>query len=442
MKRLIGFLTVLCIVCCLCICSDAADDTTGPEMVNFRIVEKGQSLTAGDTMHVQVKFEDESGIRIVQGMTSEPEGTYAAFQYNSSKDLWEWSYTITETVLNGHLSLSVWAYDNVGNSSGILYPEDYVVITGCSDDTTGPEMVSFRIVEKGKSLTAGDIMHVQVKFTDVSGIRIVQGMTSEPEGIYAAFQYNSSKELWEWSYTITETVLNGQLSLSVWAYDNVGNSSGILYPEDYVVITGCSDDTTGPEMVSFKILEQGKTLTAGDTMHVQVKFADESGIRIVQGMTTGPEGHYAGFQYNENKDIWEWSYTFDEYTLDGHFGIKSIWAYDKVGNSSGILSPDGYVVFSDPFNRHLIIPKKTTKIEAEAFLGDAMVVVTIQEGCKTIGEKAFANCKSLWRIYIPSSVVNIADNFLDGSTRAEICCKQGSMAERWAQSHDWPVKYE
>lgn len=442
-KKLVLLAFLLLFICGMLSVASAVDDTTGPELISFRIVENGQTLTVGDVMHVEVKYTDESGIRIIQGFTSGPEGTYAEFRYNQEKGLWEWSYTISQYDLNGEFKIrSIWAYDNLENSSGMYYPDDYVILTGCTEnDTTGPELVSFRIVENGQTLTEGDTMHVEVKYVDASGIRIIQGFTSGPEGTYAEFRYNSTKDIWEWSFTITKYILNGEFKIrTIWAYDNVGNSSGSFEPEDYVIVTGCTEnDTTGPELSSFRILENGQELTAGDTMHVEVKYSDPSGIRIIQGFTTGAEGKYAEFRYNATKDLWEWSYTFNEHTLDGPFGIRTIWAYDNVGNSSGTYTPDDYVVFIDPFTRNLVIPEDVTEIETEAFYGNSMVVVTINENCNRIGDRAFANCKSLWRIYIPASVTSIGDDFLLGSTRATIYCEEGSEAARWAQSHSWPV---
>lgn len=442
MRRKVFLVTILLLsFCVLFSVSSALDDKTGPELVSFRIVENGQTLTVGDTMHVEVKFADESGIRIIQGFTTGGEGHYAEFQYNSAKDLWEWAYTISQYDLNGEFKIrSIWAYDNLDNSSGSFSPDDYVILTGCTEnDTTGPELISFRIVENGQTLTEGDTMHVEVKFADTSGIRIIQGFTSGPEGQYAEFRYNELKDLWEWSYTITKFILNGEFKIrAIWAYDNVGNSSESFSPADYVNIVGCTEnDTTGPELVSFRIIENGQTLTAGDTMHVEVKFADASGIRIIQGFTSGGEGKYTEFRYNAEKDLWEWSYTFDEYTQDGEFKIRTIWAYDNVGNSSGTYSPEDFVIFVDPFSRNLIIPENVSEIEAEAFYGDSMVVATINSGCTKIGDRAFANCKALWRIYIPKSVVSIGNDFLQGSTRATIYCEEGSEAAKWAQSHSW-----
>ena len=88
-NRLFFLALLLLFICAVCSSASAVEDTTGPELISFRIVENGQTLTVGDVMHVEVVFNDESGIRIIQGFTSGPEGTYAEFRYNQEKKLWE-----------------------------------------------------------------------------------------------------------------------------------------------------------------------------------------------------------------------------------------------------------------------------------------------------------------------------------------------------------------
>ena len=54
----------------------------------------------------------------------------------------------------------------------------------------------------------------------------------------------------------------------------------------------------------------------------------------------------------------------------------------------------------------LLLPKRLTEIDAEAFKGTACEVVIIPEGCTTIGENAFAKCMNLVYVRIPASVTN------------------------------------
>lgn len=62
----------------------------------------------------------------------------------------------------------------------------------------------------------------------------------------------------------------------------------------------------------------------------------------------------------------------------------------------------------------LKLPSGLIEIEDEAFSGSACEVVIIPEGCTTIGEKAFANCKKLIRVIVPASVKNYPVNAFEG----------------------------
>ncbi len=66
-----------------------------------------------------------------------------------------------------------------------------------------------------------------------------------------------------------------------------------------------------------------------------------------------------------------------------------------------------------PVNK-LQLPSGIMAIEASDFEGSACEIVIIPDGCKSIGSKAFANCKSLLRIVIPASVEIIAEDAFEG----------------------------
>ena len=60
------------------------------------------------------------------------------------------------------------------------------------------------------------------------------------------------------------------------------------------------------------------------------------------------------------------------------------------------------------------LPAQLKEIEEEAFAGMACEGIIVPDGCTSIGAKAFADCKSLIYIRIPSSVTDIAEDAFEG----------------------------
>ena len=68
-------------------------------------------------------------------------------------------------------------------------------------------------------------------------------------------------------------------------------------------------------------------------------------------------------------------------------------------------------------------------------MGSGMSVVFIREGCREIGAWAFAGCGSLTDIYIPSSVVTIAQTaFAGGHSDLIIHGVPGTQAQAFAEA--------
>ena len=72
------------------------------------------------------------------------------------------------------------------------------------------------------------------------------------------------------------------------------------------------------------------------------------------------------------------------------------------------------VAFNFPTNAVISIPRDTSIIENEAFMNDTNLdEIVLPEGIISIYSKAFAN-SSVSRIYLPNSLLYIADNAFDG----------------------------
>lgn len=87
------------------------------------------------------------------------------------------------------------------------------------------------------------------------------------------------------------------------------------------------------------------------------------------------------------------------------------------------------------------LPAEVKTIEAEAFMGSAVTMVIIPDGCTSIAAKAFADCTQLSSVTIPASVTEIAEDAFQGSAPV-IHTTQGSYAQTYAEAHGLTVTVE
>lgn len=83
-----------------------------------------------------------------------------------------------------------------------------------------------------------------------------------------------------------------------------------------------------------------------------------------------------------------------------------------------------------------ILPDDLQRIEAQAFRGTSVAYVVVPEGCRSIGENAFADCEALRVIELPDSVTDIAPNAFSGCRNFVIRASMGSEAAKWAEKND------
>lgn len=98
-----------------------------------------------------------------------------------------------------------------------------------------------------------------------------------------------------------------------------------------------------------------------------------------------------------------------------------------------------YWVDTDEIDEDFILPKDLITIQAQAFMGINARCITIPNGAKSIGSKAFANCAELLQIHIPESVTSIAADAFDGLRKNGfiIIGDPGSYAETYAAANGY-----
>ena len=82
----------------------------------------------------------------------------------------------------------------------------------------------------------------------------------------------------------------------------------------------------------------------------------------------------------------------------------------------------------------LCLPEALNEIEEEAFAGSGITAVTVPNGCRTIGSRAFADNPGLVYVFLPASVAQISPDAFDNSPNITLYCYSGSMAASFAQS--------
>ena len=88
----------------------------------------------------------------------------------------------------------------------------------------------------------------------------------------------------------------------------------------------------------------------------------------------------------------------------------------------------------------VILPDGLLEIQDEAFLGNTSLGdVVIQEGCRSIGARAFANAKGA-SISLPASLTAIDDTAFENAVFTSIYVAAGSYAEQWCQNKGLPTK--
>ena len=84
----------------------------------------------------------------------------------------------------------------------------------------------------------------------------------------------------------------------------------------------------------------------------------------------------------------------------------------------------------------MTLPAGLLTIEDEAFAGTGAVRVAVPSGAESIGSRAFADSSALRFLFIPNSVIDIAEDAFAGSKNLCLVCGSGSIAEQYAIGHD------
>lgn len=165
-------------------------------------------------------------------------------------------------------------------------------------------------------------------------------------------------------------------------------------------------------------------------------FCPECGYDISGELTSNPEpkkknkkdidfdGFGIDFDEKPKKKENKKKISFDSFGLDFEDSTKTL---DEKLNEKALAeefkyfeyktySKDKYIItkYIDLYETNVVIPNNVISIADKAFEGSYVTNVKLNEGIKTIGKRAFANCRYLTNINIPSSLTRVDDEaFID-----------------------------
>jgi len=160
----------------------------------------------------------------------------------------------------------------------------------------------------------------------------------------------------------------------------------------------------------------------------------------------------------EDHDNDHWSYSCSN-TNVANFSLRDAYWDDSIGgqrvpvtayaqgvseitvkamDGSGTSATWRIVVLDPGKVKKFTLPDNLRTIDAEAFMNVPMEYLVVNNGCATIGERAFANCGGLLIAEIPASVTSIASSAFEGCSNLTIVAPTGSAGHRYAVSQRIP----
>lgn len=287
------------------------------------------------------------------------------------------------------------------------------------------------------------------------GVNIVRAALSDSLDEYSLSSVASYAELTGavWSIEITDgnacaltinqiNAASVQIKLaSISGYGDVSYALHCAIAGNTYTVSGTVHVASGNEpRPQAKLKKNYYTTQVGTVLTIDASFYDRTtSAKLCDGRNSIWENQSAlaamGFEYNTAEDSWvpvfyeEGTYTTTVAAWIGNFKLEeelTVCVYREKplpGNPSTIT-----------------IPGALLTIEDEAFSGVPVNIIDLRgANVRTIGQKAFAGCTGLMKIYIPGSVTSIAGNAFEGCIGFVICCDEGSAADTFARDHGIPA---
>lgn len=107
--------------------------------------------------------------------------------------------------------------------------------------------------------------------------------------------------------------------------------------------------------------------------------------------------------------------------MDFNFSVLNTIASNQLFDKEGFTVENGVLLKYQGNRRSVVIPGLIEEIYDNVFADNNIIsILTIEEGLKVIGKRAFANCSSLTKVYIPASCDLIYEDVFENTHLKEL----------------------
>ena len=357
-------------------------DTDPPEIVSITLKENKKTLKPGDVLHLQIKLDDRSVINNVYvQFYNKSKDNYFNFylNYDAKKDAFAGEQVLQGDIEEGSYVLNYFrAEDKYGNSMFSWSDKGLCSfkLSGTSTAITG----TVKLKENGKTIKAEeDSLHVEVVLdqaisdADFALAWFAYGDEGYRERGYSLEKKSDKVFEGEGNWWFDSSDRNGKWVLKeVEICKNEGDNykalGTIKVSNQFFNLAGGievnTDDNKPPEIGSVIVTEKGKTLTAGDMVHVSAEITDESDIGYISAgidsesvwytdeSINGNKGkykksRYIDLQYNASTKKYEGSLQLPQDMPDGKYYLF-ISVEDSLGNYANEVFDKLYINYKSP----------------------------------------------------------------------------------------------
>ena len=206
-------------------------------------------------------------------------------------------------------------------------------LSGVSDNAP-PTFSSINIAEKGQVLHPGDMIHFSVKIDDRSKISYANVyFWADVSGDFSFdLEYNPKTDRYEGEYELPASLNNDRYVLGYITANDEFNNYRELGGEEYGAVT--LEGFTGKQNaeISFRLAENGQTITAGSDVHVYATIEDANEVYCFfervkeegEDPNADTEWLYCNMSKNEDTGEFEGTYTFREEYANGKYRMVEV----------------------------------------------------------------------------------------------------------------------